>query len=252
MKKLFLLSIVSLFVLISANINLTPLARTHGPRIKVKNGQSTNWSGYAVETNLSNPQNNAVSNVQGSWVVPAVDCSGSTSNKYSSAWVGIDGYSDGSVEQTGTEHDCINGSAQYYAWYEMYPKFGYKVPLTVHAGDTISASVKYLSNGKFQLTLQSSNGQSFSTTQKSARAGRQSAEWVVEAPSSSGGVLPLANFGTTSFSSAQATLNNVVGNVQSFANDRIDMVTSGGTVIKAQTSSLQNSGTAFSVTWLHE
>ncbi len=33
---------------------------------------STNWSGYAAQTTLNSPQNNAVTAVSGSWVVPAV------------------------------------------------------------------------------------------------------------------------------------------------------------------------------------
>ena len=40
------------------------------PGIHVKNGTSTNWSGYAVETNLASPQSSAVSDVVGTWIVP--------------------------------------------------------------------------------------------------------------------------------------------------------------------------------------
>jgi len=45
--------------------------------------QSSNWSGYAVETNFSQPQANSVSAVYGSWIVPTV--SGSSSGKTYSA-----------------------------------------------------------------------------------------------------------------------------------------------------------------------
>src|SRR5258706_2003241 len=164
----------------------------HAPRIKLKNGTSSNWSGYAALTNLSNPQSNAVSDVKGTWTVPSVDCSVVSGNSYSSVWIGIDGYSDNSVEQTGTEQDCLNGQASYYAWYEMYPKFGYKVNLPVSAGNSIISEVQYIGNNRFVLSLtNTSNNTHFTTTQK-ARASRESAEWIVEAPSSSGGVLPLA------------------------------------------------------------
>src|SRR5437870_4998940 len=61
---------------------------------------STNWSGYAAETNLTAPAANAVTAVSGSWVVPQVTGS---STGYSSVWVGIDGYSSATVEQIGTE-----------------------------------------------------------------------------------------------------------------------------------------------------
>ncbi len=218
------------------------------PRIRDKNGNSTNWSGYAAETSLANPQSNSVSDVKGSWVVPAVSC---TSNStYSSAWVGIDGYSDSSVEQTGTEHDCINGLPSYYAWFEMYPKPSYRINnFPVNAGDTINAEVKYTGGNKFQLTLQdATTGKTFVTTQN-ARASRQSAEWVMEAPWS-GGVLPLTNFGTINFSNSSATINGVTGSINNtlWQNDPITMVNSSGTS-KATPSALSGDGKSFSVIW---
>jgi hypothetical protein len=224
---------------------------SNGPRIHVhvKDGSSTNWSGYALETNLLSPQSGAVSDVQGQWVVPTLTCG--SENTYSSAWVGIDGYSSSTVEQTGTEQDCRSGVPTYYAWYEMYPKFPLQLSLPVKAGDTISAEVKYIGNAKFQLTLTDvTTGKAFQTIQKSTRAQRSSAEWVMEAPSSSGGVLPLANFGTAGFSSAQATVNGHTGviNDSAWQNDAITMVSSTGT-IKASPSTLSSTGNSFNVTW---
>src|SRR5439155_9436556 len=77
------------------------------PRLRNANGTSQNWSGYAAETSLSSPQDGAVTDVKGSWIVPAVTAS-SSSKTYSSAWLGIDGYSDGTVEQIVTEQDWSN------------------------------------------------------------------------------------------------------------------------------------------------
>jgi hypothetical protein len=59
---------------------------------------SANWSGFAVT-------GSKFTNAAGSWHVPGVDCA-KTPNTYSSFWVGIDGYSDKTVEQIGTESDC--------------------------------------------------------------------------------------------------------------------------------------------------
>jgi len=82
--------------------------------------------------------------------VPAVSCNSGTT--YSSMWVGIDGYSSNSVEHTGTDSDCSNGSGVFYAWYEMYPKASQLISgLAIHAGDTINAEVKY--NGGISFTL---------------------------------------------------------------------------------------------------
>lgn len=221
--------------------------KAFAPRIRVKDGTSTNWGGYAVETSLANPQNNAVSDVKGNWVVPTLSCT--SQSTYSSSWVGIDGYSDGTVEQTGTEHDCINGQPLYYVWYEMYPKFGYKVNLPVKAGDNVSAEVKFIGNRKFVLTLTNlTTGGAFTTTQRS-NGQRQSAEWITEAPWSSG-VLPLANFGTMAFSNASATLNGHTGTISDglWQMDQITMTDSSENP-KATPSSLSPDGSAFSMTW---
>ena len=78
--------------------------------------QSSNWSGYAAETNLNDPASGAVTAVSGSWVVPKVTPTSNSSTAYSSVWVGIDGYSSSTVEQIGTDSDVVNGQVQYYAW----------------------------------------------------------------------------------------------------------------------------------------
>ncbi|MCL4377114.1 MAG: G1 family endopeptidase [Actinobacteria bacterium] len=222
---------------------------SHAPRIKLKDGTSSNWAGYAVEINLTAPQNNAVSDVKGQWIVPTAVAS-SSPNAYSAIWVGIDGYSDSSVEQIGTEQNYINGKPYYYAWYEMYPKPSNTIVMTINPGDTISAEVKYIGSGNFLLTLQDiTTGKSFSTTQKSNKALRQSAEWIVEAPWS-GGVLPLANFGTAYLSNSATTLNNQTGTISnnSWQNDPITMASTSGT-IKAAPSALSSDGSSFSVKW---
>lgn len=230
---------------VDTNSNV-PTAQTHAPRIRLKNSTSLNWAGYAVETNLTNPQNNAVTDVKGSWVVPNLTCG--PTNTYSASWVGIDGYSDNSVEQTGTEQDCISGQPRYSAWYEMYPKPSFRVNLPIKAGDTISAEVQYIGN-KFTLTLTNlTTGKTFTTTQKS-NAQRQSAEWITEAPWS-GSTLPLANFGTMNFNGAQATLNGRQGAIidSNWQFDAITMTTSSGTV-KAAPSALSPDGRSFGITW---
>ena len=80
---------------------------------------SLNWSGYAAETSFSSPKAASVAAVSGSWTVPAVSGAGTA---FSSVWVGIDGYSSGTVEQIGTEQDLSRGTPVYTAWYEMYPR----------------------------------------------------------------------------------------------------------------------------------
>lgn len=226
-----------------ASFSLSTLdGRIHGPLVRNKNGQSTNWSGYAVYNS------GLASDVKGSWTIPALTC-GSTST-YSSAWIGIDGYNDSSVEQTGTEQDCIGGVASYYAWYEMYPKPGFIVPLTIKAGDVMTAEVKYQNKGTFVLTLKDvTTGKSYTTSQKLNKSQLDSAEWITEAPWS-GGVLPLANFGQENFSASTASVGTLTGAIGSFGTiDRIDMVQSDGVTLKAQTSALGTGGNNFTINW---
>ena len=101
------------------NSEFSPSTRQHDPMIlRERHGAlvtSTNWSGYAV----TGP-NGSVTDVKGTWMVPTLQsCTSAT--KYSSFWIGIDGYDSNTVEQIGTDFDCINGTPTYYAWFEFYP-----------------------------------------------------------------------------------------------------------------------------------
>ncbi|MGO9154551.1 G1 family glutamic endopeptidase, partial [Mycobacterium sp.] len=215
---------------------------------------SANWSGYAAETNLTTPKSNAVTQVSGSWNVPTV--TGDT-NAYSAVWVGIDGYSSNSVEQIGTAQDTSrSGVTTYYAWLEMYPNPSVQITSIgmISPGDSISASVTY-NNGAFTLQMTDNTTHKSSSTTQTATAQRSSAEWIVEAPSSFFGVLPLADFGTVTFSGAQATINGTTGAIDNTAwqNTSIGMVTNFGTLID-QTSGLTDTTTSpiassFSVTY---
>jgi hypothetical protein len=172
-----------------------------------------------------------------------VSCSGTA---YAAFWVGLDGDGSSTVEQTGADSDCSGSTPTYYAWYEMYPSYPVNLSNTVRPGDSMSASVTTNGSGSFTLTISDHTQGWTYTTKKTLRSARlASAEVIAEAPSSSRGVLPLANFGTVNFSSS--TVNGQ--SIGSFNPQEIVMATSSGTV-KAQPSSLSG-GTNFSVTWKH-
>ena len=223
-------------------------------RLHNASSSSLNWSGYAV----TGPSG-SVRDARGSWVVPSIQTACTGTNQYSSFWVGIDGFNSGTVEQTGTDSDCQNGAPVYYAWFEFYPHPAFLIKgLIVHPGDRMSAEVSF--NGRsFTVSISNVNtGQSFSTSSRVRSAQRSSAEWIAEAPSSSGGILPLANFGTVSYgtdntgisSTCFATISGTTGAIGSFGSSvqQITMVSNSGTV-KAQPSSLSSDGTSFSVSW---
>jgi Peptidase A4 family len=174
---------------------VTPATAELGARSGLRNEvSSTNWSGYATDSGT-------YTSVSASWVQPTGTCTSAT--RYSSFWVGLDGYSSSTVEQDGTDTDCVGGKPQYYGWYETYPNPSYSFGSTVEPGDTMSASVTYEGSNEFKLTLADvTRGWSTSTTQKVSGADRSSAEVIIEAPccTSSGGILPLADFGTVHLS----------------------------------------------------
>jgi hypothetical protein len=225
---------------------------------------SSNWSGYAVESNLSSPAANAVTAVSGSWIVPTVTGSSNTT-AYSAVWVGIDGYSNGTVEQLGTEEDVINGRVQYDAWWEMYST-GKGQPeqvisnMTIEPGDSITASVQYISSGTyagdFELSIvdNSRSNDSFTAYESSSKlqspvAQRSSAEWIVEAPTVGNSVASISNFGSVTFTNASATINGVTGpiNDSAWQNQAINIGTKSTTL--ATTSVLTNGGTSFVVSY---
>jgi len=226
-----------------------PLISRHRPMIlrHIREGaaSSLNWSGYAV----TGP-NGSVQDVKGSWTVPTVTCTNGT--QYSSFWVGIDGFNSNTVEQIGTDADCHSGSPAYYAWFEFYPHPMFTINnFEIKPGDVISAEVTYASR-QFTVSLHNSRtGQMFSTSTRVSNARRSSAEWVAEAPSSAGGILPLADFGTVSYTANTASVNKTLdAAIGSFTNNyAITMVDASGNV-KAQPSPLGTDLSSFSVQWL--
>src|SRR5580658_6888077 len=149
-----------------------------------------------VKPNVSNGTD--FTSAKGSWTVPTVNC-GASPNAVVAIWVGIDGYSSTTVEQTGTSTICEHATPVYYAWYEFYPNASATISsIAVAPGDKITAEVSYSSSTKeFTITLTNvTTGAHYSTSEAVSGAVRSSAEWIVEAPADSAvGILNLADFG---------------------------------------------------------
>ena len=210
----------------------TPFFISHGGGVHNAASTSTNWAGYAAN-------GSTYTSVTTTFTQPKVTCS--SGDQYSSFWVGLDGYSSDSVEQTGTEADCAGRTAEYSAWYEMYPADPVTYSNTVKPGDVITETVSEASN-KYTLTLKdTTEGWTKTTTKTESGLARSSAEVIAEAPYS-GGVLPLANFGTVKFSGSTVDGSSL----SSTSPTQINMATTAGKA-EATTSSL--SGGAFSITW---
>jgi Peptidase A4 family len=201
--------------------------------------ESTNWSGYAATTGT-------YTSVSASWTQPAGTCS--RGDQYAAFWVGLDGYSSSSVEQTGSEVDCVGRTAEYYAWYEMYPNASVNYSNTVRAGDHFNASVTYEGSNEYSLFIaDTTQGWSHTTVKSLSGAPRSSAEVIVEAPccTNSGGILPLTDFGTVNITNSDAN-GGAIGNAGGVT--EIIMINNSGQ--DKDTVSSLSGGTAFSATWL--
>jgi len=225
----------------------------HGAR---STADSLDWAGYVVT-------GTTVTSVSGSWTEPSVLCP-TKKFQQSAFWVGIDGYapSDPTVQQVGTDADCTKGSGKhpsagsYYAWFEMYP-----APLValspaqypVEPGDSMSASVT-ASGTDYVLSIADAGHWTYSSTQPTTTAPlNSSAEWITEAPTSCTGtkckVLPLADFGSVSFTGAE--VNGHAVNATGQVTSQVTMTKNKkGTTIKASTSALDPTGHDFTVLWL--
>lgn len=204
---------------------------------------STNWSGYA-----DTGSKGSVTHVAGSWTVPSLTCS-SSGTQYVAVWVGIDGYSSSTVEQTGIMGECSNGAASYFAWYEFYPNPSVTISgFTVKAGDSITATVSSYGSGEFTTTI-TDGSESYSASGTVTNAAMSSAEWIVERPALCIGahctLTTLANFGSTTFTSASATVGGKTGSLSSFTDVAITMVASRSGPILAQPTSLSPDGSSF-------
>jgi len=226
-----------------------------GPAVRGGAATSYNWGGYAVT-------GSNFTDVKGSWVNPAVDCAKSP-NSAVVFWVGLDGWEDDYVEQTGTGVICDEKTPTYFAWYEFFPAEDIKVikNITVTPGDKFSGEVSYsTSNQEFTLTItDETTGKNHTTTGTASGAGRSSAEWIVEAPGFATGIINLSDFGKAYFgddytgvaSTNQATDSKTSGVIEKFGSDilTITQVDVFGNV-EQKPSSLTSDGSSFDNSWV--
>ncbi len=205
---------------------------------------SSNWAGYAATGS-----NGSFTKISASWVQPTGHCT--SGDQYAAFWVGLDGYSNSTVEQTGTEVDCVGRTAVYYAWWEMYPGASMEINHTVRPGDHFTATVTYQGSNQYQLVLDDTTESWVNTTtQTLVGADRSSAEVIAEAPCCTygGGILPLANFGTVNFTGATVNTTTNLGNASGLV--EITMRdTAVSPITSAQNFSVTYSGSSIGFPW---
>jgi hypothetical protein len=172
---------------------------------------SSNWAGYTAT-------GATFSKVSAGWVQPKASCDSGSGD--AAFWVGLGGATGekDALEQAGTQVDCSSGSAGYSAWYELVPDAPVTIDMAVRPGDRISSTVGVEGDQVSISLTNETTGTTFSKTLQMNDPDTSSAEWIAEAPSACQGgadgacrTLPLADFGSVSFSGASATGDGETG-----------------------------------------
>lgn len=202
---------------------------------------SDNWSGFAdIESGSQ-----TFSGVSGQWIIPSVSCPNGlyrNSDVLLAQWVGLDGWTDSTVEQLGTATQCFEGATYYWVWYEMFPGpmvvEGAQTCITNNVdcpkpGDQISASVTVTPGPRgvnsYGLSLSDStepvNDFSVSQPCSTRTCFDSSAEWILERPAFDNEfgpqIVPLADFSSAGFTNGTQVSGGASGDIAGF---------SGGTV----------------------
>jgi hypothetical protein len=173
-------------------------AAVPGPTTGPHAVSSGDWAGYAVT-------DGTYTSVSANWVQPSVTCTGAPTF-YTSTWVGLDGYNDSALEQTGTEADCVNGTPEYGAWWEVLPASESPYSVTVRPGDHLSASVVYNGDGSFTMTLSNTTEGWTKSTRHAGSSGFQnsSAEVISQATSVGGQIGTVGSGYSVTFQDCEA------------------------------------------------
>ena len=219
-----------------------PTPRVPLPAVPTGLGISHNWSGYAATA-----AGRTYSGVTGTWTVPQPAANGAPG--VGATWVGIGGGRSRDLIQAGTQDMASGtGQSQYQAWIETLPQASQQVPLAVKPGDSVTVSVDRQASGSniWQISFKNNtSGHTYQTTVQYASS-QSSAEWVEEAPSGHGGVLPLDNFGSITFSSATAIQAGQTVDLAQAGAQPISLMGAGGHAL-AVPSAIGGDGSSFSI-----
>src|SRR6266567_452205 len=161
---------------------------------------SRNWAGYAAAR-----KGVKFRKVSATIFVPFLNCAVTPRHTFSSAWVGLDGFSSRTVEQDGISADCAAGRPHYHAWWETFPNPEIATSMVIHPGAATTETVTFNPRtGKFLMAVRDNTSHHhFAVAHKCAarRCNRSSVEFISEAPGVNGGQSSLADYGAESFAS---------------------------------------------------
>jgi S1-C subfamily serine protease len=174
----------------------TPRAPSPTPIAKPVTTTSRNWAGYVAT-------DGKFRSVSGNWVIPQAASTNTPSDV--SAWVGIGGVNTTDDIAVGAGVDIgLGGLPTYFAWLELSPAAVQVLPLEVHPGDEVSATIAQQAPGSWHISMANrKTGQSTEQTVQYASA-MSSAEWIQGLPASKdkAGLTSFDAYNSVSFSNA--------------------------------------------------
>ena len=207
------------------------------------------WSGYII-TSGTQSSSQLVSGISASWIVPEVKVT--ENGTFSAVWIGIGGYGEETLIQTGTEQQCLNGQITYFAWYELLPDYLVRITdMRIRPGDTITASLSLVDENTRTWSIKISDVTRGGRFEKAVvyDSSRLSAEWIVERPTVNGAISTLADFGNVTFSECEATMEGKTGTIGNFSSTQLVMYNSENVQL-VTVSPLSSDGASFTVSYL--
>lgn len=231
---------LALIIPLMSNLSVHPPSLSLAPSIANKSitvGLSRNWSGYAATGGL-------FTSVTGTWTVPRISNGGFSA--VDATWVGIGGITSGDLLQSGTQDVISSGQVVHLAFFEMLPNAPVEIPMAIQGGDSITVLITRLSGDQWLVSFKDNTSGRSARLTTTYHSSLSSAEWIQEAPSRGGQILPLAKFGTVSFRNGSALENQSHVTIAQSHARQVIMVNSSGQPL-AIPSSLGKGGTGFSV-----
>jgi hypothetical protein len=219
-------------------------------RAPIQNLVSLDWGGYVTFSDFANPQPVVVA-VSGSWTVPTVTVS--QQDTFSATWIGIGGQTDETLIQTGTEHDSIDGSVTYSAWYELLPNYSITIStINVSAGDKITASINLVNSATNEWSIEIHDVTRAERFKQNFfyDSSRLSAEWIVERPNVNNTISILADFGSVTFTDLSVKMGTSAGTISDFPFAQVTMHDRQNRQL-VTISSLNSNGASFTVNYLN-
>jgi hypothetical protein len=217
------------------------LAIIHAPAANDPSGSGTslNWSGYEATSGT-------FTGIGATWTIPTVAASSSLTAD--ATWVGIGGVTSHDLIQVGTQAITGNGAnqVQYEAWLETLPQATQQIPVTVNAGDSVTASLSQISTGQWQISFHDNTTGSQYAVQVAYASSLSSAEWIAEAPSDQDGLMQLDQFGAIPFSGAYVIQNGTQMTIAGAGGAMLSMVNSANQAMSIP-SALNSDGASFTV-----